>query len=96
MNNERKANPTQWKKFEAARNFFVKYANSRNGCVFDAVTPDGTNDLVFTVEVDLIDFSRDVLKEFLDILPQIGQMKIRNIENNTLSLDICIRDVWDA
>ena len=57
-------------------------------------TPPETVDGMFTVEVNNIDFYDDTLKEFLEMLDIVDSLSVRNSGNDSVLIDVCVKDVW--
>ena len=87
-------NEERWKDYVKVREFFLQYAKDHYGDVSEIRPVDGTMDAEFTIETDSIDFYKDSLKEFTEILPLIKSMSAKGNTGDTVTVTVRVGDVW--
>lgn len=80
---------------QSAMDELAKWAR-RTGSISGVKVPPETLDGVFTVELDCVDFYGEYLKGWIDVLGKLSTLSFRNSGRDTVLIDVCVKNVWEA
>lgn len=89
-------NAEQYSKFQKIQSFFADYVKQEGGTVSEVDGPPQNMDATITVAVDSIDFYGDMLKRFTNVFKAADMMRVYEIDEETVGIDVTVKGVWEV